>query len=720
MSLELKSGDVHGQNLKTRRKNTTKACDECRRRRAKCDGKQPTCTRCNDRGLLCHFSAHEDGRRPAPKSYVDMLRKRISVLEKVLEAHSIDVESSVAQILAQERAKNGPGDASGSATVEESLSGFDGVLSLDENAALDREDQSYFGSSNGHLGSQILTPDGEPDDPFNNTVPSPTKPGFSQFRLRVDQLLIQDVAFSCEVSKELEAHLIDMYFLWEQPWCQVVNERLFRQSLGTQGRYASPLLLSCVLAAGSRFSDSLEVRSDPDDANTAGQMFIEKAEKLLYYELKWPSMTTIQSASIMGTLYLAIGADAAGWLHHGIASRLAVDMGLNMDATCLVGNNLMSREEVDVRNQIYWSLYCVDKMLASYIGRVCTMLDSQGQVPMPKRPDAGRDIIKRDARVIQGANVDRDQMRTSLHIAMMSLCCILEKILVALYAPSLATRQVQRGSFVHSCLLELKGWFYDLPQELKLDRKGNTNRLPQAYILHMSYHTQHILIMKPFLVKPVTISAEPHAQPGQNPEIVTQQALSVCYKAATSILDIIKKYQQAFGSFRSAPLSAAHCTLSAALIFIQTRPLGLDGRGGSTDCNNIELCLKVLQELSVAWSPARSMHKNLSKLYEQEFAITPIRPMGPVFDPATHHPPMVIPVPHGGKGPQFRGMPAMPSQNPMNPQVRMMTDDDIWNAEWPDTIMEAPLFPDVSLDFMSQSLPGDYTNFDNLSRNFHS
>lgn len=368
MSLELKSGDVHGQNLKTRRKNTTKACDECRRRRAKvsfshvvsrwspgpgplstadphahflrlfwmvwtradlfpsqCDGKQPTCTRCNDRGLLCHFSAHEDGRRPAPKSYVDMLRKRISVLEKVLEAHSIDVESSVARILAQERAKSGNGDPSSSAAVEESLSGFDGVLSLDDNAALERDDTGYFGAANSHLESHILSkrslpagpmvtitdsciaPDGEPDDPFNNSVPSPTKPGFSQFRLRVDQLLIQDVAYSCEVSKELENHLIDLYFLWEQPWCQVVNEELFRQSLDNKGRYASPLLLSCVLASGSRFTDRAEVRSDPDDPNSAGQMFIEKAEKLLYYELKWPSMTTIQSASIMGTLYLVSG-----------------------------------------------------------------------------------------------------------------------------------------------------------------------------------------------------------------------------------------------------------------------------------------------------------------------------------------------------------------------------------------------------------------------------
>jgi len=87
-----------------------------------------------------------------------MLRKRISVLEKVLEAHSIDVESSVARILAQERAKSGTGDPSSSAAVEESLSAFDGVLSLDDNAAsLERDDTSYFGAANGHLESHILS-----------------------------------------------------------------------------------------------------------------------------------------------------------------------------------------------------------------------------------------------------------------------------------------------------------------------------------------------------------------------------------------------------------------------------------------------------------------------------------------------------------------------------------------------------------------------------------
>jgi len=106
------------------------------------------------------------------------------------------------------------------------------------------------------------------------------------------------------ISNELESHLLHLYFTWEQPWCQVVNEKLFRQSRATNGKFSSPLLLNSILAVASRYSDRLEVRSDPDDPNTAGRIFLEKAEVLLHFELKWPSLSTIQSISILGTYYV--------------------------------------------------------------------------------------------------------------------------------------------------------------------------------------------------------------------------------------------------------------------------------------------------------------------------------------------------------------------------------------------------------------------------------
>jgi hypothetical protein len=76
-------------------------------------------------------------------------------------------------------------------------------------------------------------------------------------------------------------------------------------------------------------------------------------------------------------MYLqAVGADAAGWLRQGMAIRLALDMGLNFDAAALRGSNLLTTEEIELRRQIYWGLYCDDKLYAIYTGRVCTMLVS--------------------------------------------------------------------------------------------------------------------------------------------------------------------------------------------------------------------------------------------------------------------------------------------------------------------------------------------------------
>lgn len=127
------------------------------------------------------------------------------------------------------------------------------------------------------------------------------EPGRS--RLNFNQFL-QSIVQEGEPAEDLKSHLINLYFTWEQPWCWVVNEKLFRESEKSNGRYYSPLLLNCILAIACRFSDRLDVRSDPDDPNTAGRLFLEKAEVLLHYDLKWPSITTIQSLSIMGTIYV--------------------------------------------------------------------------------------------------------------------------------------------------------------------------------------------------------------------------------------------------------------------------------------------------------------------------------------------------------------------------------------------------------------------------------
>lgn len=56
-----------------------------------------------------------------------------------------------------------------------------------------------------------------------------------------------------------------------------------------------------------------------------------------------------------------------------MAYRMAIDMGLNLDAACLAGSNNMPPQELDLRRNIYWALYCDDKLGAAYTGRVCAL-----------------------------------------------------------------------------------------------------------------------------------------------------------------------------------------------------------------------------------------------------------------------------------------------------------------------------------------------------------
>lgn len=70
-----------------------------------------------------------------------------------------------------------------------------------------------------------------------------------------------------------------------------------------------------------------------------------------------------------------------------------------------------------------------------------------------------------------------------------------------------------------------------------------------------------------------------------------------------------------FGSFRRSPISVTHCTLSAVLTLLNARNNKWDGVVEASNNKNIELGLKVLEELSVSWNPARRFRQSLQKLY---------------------------------------------------------------------------------------------------------
>ncbi|KAL1650353.1 hypothetical protein SLS58_001170 [Diplodia intermedia] len=519
-----------------RRKYTSKACEECR---------PPVLT-----PIECRYRFEEDGRRPASKSYVQLLRTRIEILERVMRAHGIDVDAEVAaQTDSTLVLSHGVGTGAETAEFEDLCVAFEGALSFDESLNFDQDGElRYFGPTSGRLDFHPCGHNGTDSSATHAPKSPPRDAKFSPLSPSAE-----DDSFLPEDVKE---ELISLYFLYVQPWHQVVNESLFRESYRSSGRFSGPLLLNCILALGSRYTDRPELRSDPDDSNTAGAMFLDKAKVLLSLDLQRPSVTTLQSLCLIATMHFAVGADAAGWLHSGMAIRLALDMGMNLDSDLLARSDLLSAQEADLRRQIYWALYCDDKLAVSYTGRVCTML------PALKGP--------------------------------------------------------QKVQFLSNCILELKNWFYDLPSEMRIDRPSE-KRPPQVYTMHMVYHNSFILLMKPFLGKEQQrLEKLGSLEPNNND--MAQKAASICYEASRQMVLVTRKYRHAYGSFRRSPITATYCSLSAALTLLQISKLdsAVEAAGKTRHiARMVEACLEVLQELSTSWDIARRLRESLVKLYRQ-------------------------------------------------------------------------------------------------------
>ncbi|KAH6950812.1 fungal-specific transcription factor domain-containing protein [Fusarium avenaceum] len=555
-----------------------RACQECHRRRAKCDGQKPSCFRCLARGLSCVFSTNVDHRGSAPRSHVSLLQARISLLEKVLQLHEIDIDASIARITEQK------------AKSEAGLPSPDVECQKDSQHVSYRRDRDepFFGATSGHLELPTEPNVALPSRKSNPHISSSAdKPSIAQKQLQgLFPPEVQTLASGSNKSVELQENLVNLYFEWEQPWLQVVDEALFRDSRRNNDRYHSALLPDCMMALASRYSDRPDVRSDPRDSNTAGMVFMKSAEVRLQGELKWPTITTVQSLAIMAIFYVAIGSDAAGWLHHGMAIRLVLDMGFNLDTTADVGLGRLTDAEVQLRRQIYWALYCSDILWASYTGRICTMLDSQGSVPLMENQLSNGN--QSDSVAPNGPS--RPPLPMFLRY-LSTQCQILERILSNLYAPKGPDTAHKRQSFFDTCFLDLQNWLFALPKELKID-PDQPSASPHLYILHMCFHTCIILLAKPFLPKKAT-----------SPE--SSIALEACRQAAKDICNLGNRYRTAFGSFRRSPITATHCTLTATLMVMF---LGKGSRG------DLDCCLLTLGELAESWAPAKRYWQTLSRV----------------------------------------------------------------------------------------------------------
>lgn len=121
--------------------------------------------------------------------------------------------------------------------------------------------------------------------------------------------------------KDLSEHLIVLYFSYFYPFLPLFYKRQLFSTVDYPNPAMSPispLLLNAIYAVASRISPDVRVRSDPALPDTAGDVYFERAEKLLDESYDTPSISTVQALLLLASHQHGRMKSARAWLYSGM------------------------------------------------------------------------------------------------------------------------------------------------------------------------------------------------------------------------------------------------------------------------------------------------------------------------------------------------------------------------------------------------------------------
>jgi hypothetical protein len=338
----------------------------------------------------------------------------------------------------------------------------------------------------------------------------------------------------------LISHLLTMYFTWHYPFFTLLAKDLFYRDYirGVSSAYCSPLLVNAMLALGCHFSSLRGAFADPLNPNTAGNHFFKEAKRLVLEndEHENAKLCTVQAFALMSVREAGCGREGKGWVYSGLSFRMALDLGLNVDAKNMGSHNL-SDEEMDARRITFWGCHLVDKCWSNYLGRQPQLSSSNTNV-------SKFEVLPREETELwspytdAGVGHDHTQPSRTRAVAFQisKLCEISSDLLVFFYHPAELEKthqkqlELKRLSDVHT---RLEAWKKELPREF--DPKEG--QLPQVLVMHMFNQLLLIHLYRPFLKYTRSNTPLPsHVSPRK-----------ICTQAASAISKLMRMYKRTYG-----------------------------------------------------------------------------------------------------------------------------------------------------------------------------
>lgn len=159
---------------------------------------------------------------------------------------------------------------------------------------------------------------------------------------------------------EFIQHLMALYFCWEYPTFATLDQGMFlRDFRDGIPRYCSSLLVNAMLAVGCRCSTDYASRADANDKTTAGDHFFAEAVRIFEQQEDHHHLTTIQALGLMSIREASRGHTSNSIYYSGQSIRLAIEMGLHLEARGEGGEE--SNAERTVRCATFWGAFSLDQ-----------------------------------------------------------------------------------------------------------------------------------------------------------------------------------------------------------------------------------------------------------------------------------------------------------------------------------------------------------------------
>ncbi|KAF8747472.1 nitrogen assimilation transcription factor, partial [Rhizoctonia solani] len=570
---------------KRRAPYTTIACNNCRRRRCKCDGLHPACGACS---FYCNWGQEDASQRPATKQLVESLRIRIR-----------ELELEVARLRAEPIGERGEDTNQ----KEQGIASFVGLST----ALNDSKDQyprrSRLKMREGNISASGPTSMWStfPDEPIplkGKTMPHPEliyRYTFQQIPSMPLESQSKDIQMSAQCKWDRYLPKIDadfeftrlehdtlLYncFKYHTHWLHPLDPDLFLRDMllelvsdpeieitcetGKDFPYYSPFLHCALMALATIFSNDPRVRS-----KYVREQFANRAKQLLEGECERPTLTTIQGLVFLSEYHGSLGERVLAYLYF---DKLMVRKVINYEQLLSLAQSLEYGRGYELRlPHLDVGLPEVDSIRDNREWGELHLVEHQEYKSQPN----------------QSSLVFYEGCRLML---------IAIRIMDTVYLQG----HQQLGPGDNDDIPKI----HNLPAQVRVSPQSVVSPLPHVIIINITYWWLRILLHRPFSFRTQSIFGDS----GKSvPTGATYLSFHAC-EAAKSIVQLITIFDHTYGS-QFFPLSMLQA--SASFVVSSSKP--------RTDAREmVQECIRVLRAASQTWETANSYASRLESLLAEQ------------------------------------------------------------------------------------------------------